>query len=143
MYDFVMVSVIKKYVLFFTITLVLGVLALLVSRKQKKWVFLICIVCLIGVVVLAAVRISPVLIDYKKESYIVEKNAKVICKSPTINFSDLGNSSLKVVTEDGRTIDLWYSGPFDEGKGQFQGTVVYAKRSKIMVFYELEPVLAE
>ena len=137
MYELSLTTVILRYVFFHGITLVLGVIALLLTRKGKKWVFILCTACLIGVVALAARNVIPVVLDYKTESYITENNVKVICRSPWISFSDLGNSSLTVVTEDGRTIHLWHSGPFE--KGQFQGTIVYAKRSRVVVSYDLEP----
>ena len=136
-----LMKVILQYAYYHSIIFVLGVLAVLITRKGKKWVFILSIICLIGAVIIAAVSITPVILDYKKESYMTENNAKVICYDHGISFSDLGNSKITVVTEDGRIIHLLHSGPFV--KGQFQGTVVYAKSSKIVVSYDLEPIPLE
>lgn len=140
MFDSVMVMVMKKYAYFFGIALILSIVAICITRKQKTWTFLISIFCAIGILILAIVHIGPVLIDYQKKDYIVEDNVKIICKNSGTSFSDLGNSSLTIITEDDREIHLLYSGMFEVGN--YKGTIIYSNKSKIVVFYEIESILS-
>ena len=138
MYRSVLTSYLGRYVCFCAILIGLGVIALLVTRKEKKWIRLLCALCLIGSLVVSAGRIVPVVIDRKQEDYVELNDADVVCKSRTTSFSDLGNASLAVKIEDGRELKLLFAVYESIDAGRYRGTVVYAKRSKIVVYYDLD-----
>lgn len=97
--------------------------------------FSIVIVCTIGVVVVFSVLIGQIVIDTIMQDFVMLENATLVCESATIDNYIGGCCSVTIVSEDGLEFGLLSSTIIDAGT--YNGTVVYAKRSKIILSLEV------
>lgn len=131
----VLITVFKRYLIWFFIFAVIAILAILVSRGEKKWIFSIVIVCTIGVAVVFSVLIGQTVADTIMQDFVTLENATLVCESATVDNYIGGCCSVTIISEDGLEFGLLSSTIIDAGT--YKGTVVYAKRSKIIMSLEV------
>lgn len=128
-------TVCKRYLIWFFVFAVIAILSILVSRREKKWIFSIVIVCTIGFVIVFSVLIGQIVIDTIMQDFVMVENATLVCESATIDNYIGGCCSVTVFSEDGLEVGLLSSTIIDAGT--YKGTVVYAKRSKLILYLEM------
>lgn len=134
MSDQILNTVIKRYLIWFLVFVIVAVLSVLVVRGQKKWIISVVIVCAIGGVIVFSVLTGQIIVDSVKQDYIMLENATLICESGTIDNIG-GCCSVTIISEDGSKLGILSSTIIDEGT--YKGTVVYAKRSKLILDLEM------
>lgn len=131
----VLITVFIRYLIWFIIFAIIAVLAILVSRGEKKWIFSLVIVCTIGVAVVFSVLIGQTVADTIMQDFVTLENATLVCESATVDNYIGGCCSVTIISEDGLEFGLLSSTIIDAGT--YKGTVVYAKRSKIIMSLEV------
>ena len=111
------------------------------SGTSKRKTLIILLMACLGAVVLLTIRavgFLPVYTDYKNMSYIVEEDAEFYIIEGTNNPWDAKNEVL-VTTGDGEEIKLTITNDHKfETDITLNGTVVYTKHSKHIVWYSIE-----
>lgn len=94
-----------------------------------KWIFAICISASFIVMTILSIDLSKIYLDIKNEDYLTYYGEYIERGG--------GQKDLKTVVvydESGKEIRLLRTGPGE--KGTYEGTVVYGRRSKIIVKYD-------
>ena len=111
-----------------------------IGDSPMKTFIIVLMVC-IGSAVLIAIRVVeffPVYTDYKNMSYIIEENAEFYIIEGTNNSWDAKNEVL-LTTSNGEKINLTITNDHKfETEIALNGTVVYTKHSKHIVWYSTE-----
>lgn len=134
MNDQILNTVLKRYLILFLVFVIVAVLSVLVVRGQKKWIVSMVIVCIIGGVVVFSVLTGQIIIDSVKQDYVMLENSTLVSESGTIDNIG-GCCSVTIISEDGLEFGLLSSTIIDAGT--YKGTVVYAKRSKLILYLEM------
>jgi hypothetical protein len=127
-------TVLKRYLVLFLVFVIIAVLSVWVVRGQKKWIVSMVIVCAIGGVLVFSILAGQIIIDFTKQDYVMLENSTLISESATIDNIG-GCCSVTIVSEDGLEFGLLSSTIIDAGT--YKGTVVYAKRSKLILYLEM------
>ncbi len=96
---------------------------------RRKWILLICILVLIVVIAVMSIGLSKMYLDIKNEDYVTYCGVYIERGG--------GQKDLKTIVvydETGNEVRLLRTGVSQEGT--YEGTVVYGKRSKIVVEYD-------
>lgn len=104
-------------------------------EKTYRILAVVCVSGLIGSVGLAAWELAPMVTDYISSSYIELANVKIISKTDA-GFDLSGLREVSVIDPSGAEIVLKTSMQFE--KGEFDGTVVYAKASGYLLRAETQ-----
>lgn len=131
-------TVFKRYLIWFLVFAIIAILSILVSLGEKKWIFSIVIVCTVGVMVVFSVLIGQIVIDAVMQDSVMIENATLVCESATIDNYIGGCCSVTLISEDGLEFGLLSSTIIDAGT--YEGTVVYARRSKLILYVEMTAV---
>ena len=89
---------------------------------------------------MATVRVLPATVDCVKQDYVTEENIQIYCPS-SYTETDGSITVFLITSEDKRTRMHMPNNGID--KGFYEGTIVYAKRSKIIVYCNLIPTVNE
>jgi len=127
-------TVLKRYLILFLVFVIIAVLSVWVVRGQKKWIISMVIVCAIGGVLVFSVLTGQIIIDFAKQDYVMLENSTLVSESGTIDNIG-GCCSVTIISEDGLEFGLLSSTIIDAGT--YKGTVVYAKRSKLILYLEM------
>lgn len=118
------------------ISIIIAILAFirwaLKDDVRFKWIFAISIVISVVVVTVLGIGLSKILFDIQNEDYVTYYGEYIERGG--------GQKDLKTVVvydEQGNEIRLLRTGPSE--KGTYEGTVVYGRRSKIVVEYNGVP----
>ena len=112
----------------------------LVGKSRKKTLLIVLAACLCSAVLISirVVAFLPVYKDYKNTSYIVEEDAQFYIIEGTNNPWEAKNEVL-VTTSNGEEIKLTITNDHQfETDIALNGTVVYTKHSKHIVWYSTE-----
>jgi hypothetical protein len=121
--------------------ILIGILAVVVCKivqeKHKKIISIILTLCTIFIAIIGCIKVTPICLDYFNQDYI--ELSDVTLKSNSIMWSGLMlDRRVDVILDDGSSVKMYIYEDFE--MGIYCGRIIYAPKSKIIVFSDLEKV---